>query len=231
MADAAARGWGNPGKPGSATGATFRRNYIVPIDAGGRRLYVHRQVAHLFKGFIDEIVARGYRIDQGDVDDWGYAHRLIRGSKTTLSNHSWGLAVDLNATTNPMLASRLVTDMPAWVVECAEKWGLHWGGNYKSRPDPMHFEFLGRPEDVALYPLPAHEPTVAAKGDDLLMAAAKDDNDARKALILDWYVNDLGRVPNDDEVALHLWVFARDGAFACRKGIAASPEATKRRAG
>lgn len=150
MTSASARGWGYPGPPGSPQGEAFRRANIVKITAGGVVLWVHKDVARLFRGFINEIVERGYSV-KDRADDWGYAHRMIRGSTRTLSNHSWGLAVDLNATTNPM-GSRLVTDMPAWVIECAEKWGLSWGGRYKTRPDAMHFEFLGRPEDVARYP-------------------------------------------------------------------------------
>lgn len=140
------RGWGDPDAPG------YRQKHIVKIRAGGRDLYVRREVAHLFKGFIDEIVRGGYRIDLGPIDDWGYANRDIRGRPGVKSNHSWGLAVDLNARTNPM-GSKLKTDMPRWVVDTAQKWGLLWGGTYKTRPDAMHFEFVGRPSDVARYPL------------------------------------------------------------------------------
>lgn len=147
---ARARGWGDPDSPG------YRQKHIVRITAGGRDLWVRREVAHLFKGFIDEIVARGYRIDLGGVDDWGFANRDIRGRPGVKSNHSWGLAVDLNARTNPM-GPKLITDMPAWVVDVAEKWGLLWGGAYRTRPDAMHFEFVGRPGDVARYPLQLEE--------------------------------------------------------------------------
>ncbi len=146
------RGWGDPGSPGSVKGQQYRRDHIIEIRAGGIRLWVHRGVAHLFQGFINEIVARGYRVD--DVaDDWGYNHRYIRGqeAKKILSNHSWGLAIDLNAVTNPQ-GRVLRTDMPDWVVEAATRWGFYWGGNYKTTPDAMHFEFLGRPEDVHRFP-------------------------------------------------------------------------------
>lgn len=145
------RGWGDPDSPG------YRQKHIVKITAGGRDLWVRREVAHLFKGFIDEIVRGGYRIDLGPIDDWGYANRDIRGRPGVKSNHSWGLAVDLNARTNPM-GSKLKTDMPRWVVEAGKKWGLLWGGTYKSRPDAMHYEFVGRPEDVARYPLRIEPP-------------------------------------------------------------------------
>src|SRR4030095_4450851 len=58
------------------------------------------------------------------------------------SNHAWGLAIDLNALTNPQ-GSVLRTDMPKEVGQLAAKYGLRWGGNYQKRPDAMHFEFIG----------------------------------------------------------------------------------------
>lgn len=159
MTTAADRGWGDPGPPGSTAGKQYRLEHIVGIDAGGARLYVRRELAHIFKGFVDEIVEKGYKID-GHADDWGFAHRPIRGYENRyaaskdprwLSNHSWGLAVDLNATDHPL--GKRGTGVPQYVVEAARRWGLFWGGNYSGRPDEMHFEFLGRPEDVARFPL------------------------------------------------------------------------------
>lgn len=80
---------------------------------------------------------------------------------------------------------------------------------------------------VATPPAPAHAPFEG----DLLMPVAKDDNDARQTLIIEWFLRDLNRLPSDDDLALHLWVFARDGAKACRLGIAESEEAKRRRKG
>jgi hypothetical protein len=153
MADAQARGWG-PGWP------DCQGSKMVTIHAGGIKLSVRREVAPIFKGFCDELVQRGYPLG-AVADDWGFACRQIRGSDKA-SNHSWGLAVDLNSTENPM-GSKLVTDFPAWAVEMGEKkYGLHWGGRYKSRPDAMHWEWLGTPDEAkwlvgALAALPASE--------------------------------------------------------------------------
>lgn len=146
MGTPAARGWGSVGAPGSRTGAAYRTKNIVKVSEGGISIWVHREVAPLFEAAILECTKRGYRFDKVK-DDWGYAHRLIRGSTTTLSNHSWGLAADLNATKNPMTADgKNHTDMPAWVVAVFTKHGFSWGGNYSGkRKDPMHFEFLSTP--------------------------------------------------------------------------------------
>lgn len=162
MADARSRGWGWPGKPGSAEDRKYQRDHITTITVGGIKLRVRNEVAPLFAGFIVDITSRGYDLSQV-ADDWGFNNRDIRGRPGVKSNHAWGLAVDLNATTNPMTSDGKVhTDMPRWVVDCATKWGLHWGGNYTgSRKDPMHFEFLGRPSDVDAYPLTREDEDMA----------------------------------------------------------------------
>jgi hypothetical protein len=85
-------------------------------------------------------------IEQGILDDWGYAERPIRGG-TELSNHASGTAIDLNATSHP-----LATD-PAANFSRAEIDTIHailartrgcvrWGGDYTGRKDGMHFEIV-----------------------------------------------------------------------------------------
>jgi hypothetical protein len=114
---------------------------LTKITVDNRNFYVHPEVAPLFKGFLEEITARGYSLDEGILDDWSFLCRPIRGSETP-SEHSRGTAIDINAVHNPM-GSTLRTDMPWWVPVVAKKWGLRWGGDYTTRKDAMHFEFIG----------------------------------------------------------------------------------------
>jgi hypothetical protein len=172
--DARDLGWGWPGAPGSAAEASYRRAHIAVVSVAGIRLAVRREVAHLFVGFITELVGFGYRLDV-NADDWGFANRDVRGAPGAKSNHSWGLAVDLNALDNPMAeahpahggsaghdARGVHTDMPAETAGLASTWGLRWGANYAgSRKDAMHFEFVGAPGDVARYPLRPRTPQEA----------------------------------------------------------------------
>ena len=146
---ASARGWGRVGAPGSATGRTYHARNIVNIHTSGITVACHRLIAPLLKAAVDECTAKGYRFDKVK-DDWGWSHRWIRGRPGVLSNHSWGLAVDLNATKNPMTTDgKNHTDMPAWVVATMQKYGFSWGGNYRAkRRDPMHYEMLGTPASV-----------------------------------------------------------------------------------
>src|SRR5207244_479516 len=98
-----------------------------------------RDVASIVAFLFGETEKRGYRLRTGQC--WGYCNRAIRGG-TAPSNHSWGLAVDINAPANPM-GRRLVTDMPEWMPKLWRDWGFGWGGDYLSRKDAMHYEFLG----------------------------------------------------------------------------------------
>jgi hypothetical protein len=66
-----------------------------------------------------------------------YAPRFIdRNPELPLSNHAFGLAIDLNTDTNQLGTTG---DMDPRVVEIFERWGFEWGGRW-DRPDPMHFE-------------------------------------------------------------------------------------------
>jgi hypothetical protein len=149
---ASQRGWGNPGRPGSAQGRRYEAENIVsvkvPLFLGGGHItvLVHRDIAAMvFAG----VRASSRVFDfNGLRDDWGWAHRYIRGreDEQILSNHSWGLAIDLDATQNPQqrrVPGRPIRrTIPDEVVVIMAKHGFAWGGNYAKTPDPMHFECL-----------------------------------------------------------------------------------------
>ena len=212
MPNAYERGWGDP------TAKGYRAAHIVGVQVAGLpTLYLRREVARLFLGFLEEIKARGFKFNARN-DDWGFAPRPIRGyeqqwQKTHdfhwLSNHAWGLAADLDASDHPL--GHRNTGIPAWVVECAHKWGLSWGGDYVNRPDEMHFEMLGTPADVAKYPI-NHPSAPGAHEEDLLMAVAKDDDDARRCLIRDWCWRYWGSPPSAAEQDTILHTFQSKGA-------------------
>jgi hypothetical protein len=64
-----------------------------------------------------------------------YYPRFIAGS-TKLSNHSFGLALDINVPGNQR---GTVGEMHPLVVDIFKKWGFAWGGDW-NYTDPMHFE-------------------------------------------------------------------------------------------
>jgi len=69
--------------------------------------------------------------------------RFIRGSRTTLSNHAFGSAFDINVPSNYLgTQPALVGEMGSVrkLVPLANEFGFYWGGHYPNRPDGMHFE-------------------------------------------------------------------------------------------
>jgi hypothetical protein len=136
---AAQRGWG-AGWP-SCAGAKAAGTAVVTAATSGTRMSVHKRIARLVDLLIDQTEHRGYRLVSGQCG--GYNCRPIGGTRSP-SNHSWGLAVDLNWQRNPMRRP-LTTDIPAWMVQLWNRYGFAWGGHYNGTPDAMHFEFMGTP--------------------------------------------------------------------------------------
>jgi hypothetical protein len=114
------------------------KSYVVPGTTV--KLACAEKVAPLLIGFAAEFHNLIEPIN-GSVDDWGYCYRMVRGSTDKLSNHSSGTALDLNASKHPL--GRIGTfdsvKVPM-ILALARKYGLRWGGEYKSRYDEMHFE-------------------------------------------------------------------------------------------
>lgn len=147
MSDATARGWGTATAPG------YREQHITSCKAGGISVPVHKAVADVFR-YLFTKMSEHYTL-AGYADDWGYCLRCIRGTgpglhdpSCVLSNHSWGLAVDLDASVNPMTKDLHAAHefIRAVVDPILAPFGgrLVWGGEYTGpRKDYMHFEYVG----------------------------------------------------------------------------------------
>lgn len=111
---------------------------------------VRRELEELITRLVKETSNRGYRFGvQGNPSYgcWGFNCRAIAGTDKP-SNHSWGLAVDINAPKNPQ-NRRLITDMPSWMPDLWNAYGFRWGGDYvNSKKDAMHYEFMGSVGDA-----------------------------------------------------------------------------------
>jgi hypothetical protein len=105
------------------------------------RIRVHRlvgaQVQALFQAWEDA----GLR---NRILTWAgsFAARYVRGSRTTLSNHAWGTAFDINVAWNArghVPALRGEKGSVRELVPIANDHGFYWGGHF-TRRDGMHFE-------------------------------------------------------------------------------------------
>jgi hypothetical protein len=100
-------------------------------------------------------------IDTGQLDDWGFAVRPIRGQDVeydadgnaiNLSNHASGTAEDLNATKHPLGKRNTFSAAKTAAIRARLKvygGAIRWGGDYTGRPDEMHYEIVKSPEFCA----------------------------------------------------------------------------------
>lgn len=133
--------WANTSRLGHPLSPGWQDNQLTWIEpVKGQRWQVHKQAATAFDGLLKDLIAAGYN----PTSSGGFNYRTKRGRKS-LSQHAFGTAIDLNADANPMLSAgqKRVSDLPPNTAEIAKKWGLDWGGNWKS-PDSMHFEYQGQ---------------------------------------------------------------------------------------
>lgn len=78
------------------------------------------------------------------VKSWegAFVARFVRGSRTTLSNHAFGSAFDINYSGNELgkvPAAKGTPNSVRELVPLAHEHGFYWGGHF-SRGDGMHFE-------------------------------------------------------------------------------------------
>jgi len=120
-----------------------------PVKGTQIKLRCAEKIAPLLVGFAAEFHEKVEPIDEGTLDDWGYAFRMVRGREDRLSNHSSGTAIDLNATKHPLGAEHTFAEgKAAIIIELAAKYGLKWGGTYRNRKDEMHFEVCLTPKQA-----------------------------------------------------------------------------------
>jgi hypothetical protein len=116
------------------------------FPAGVRRGDVHIVLGYVARRFYREVEAlvKGWC--------WGHSYRVISGS-TSLSNHSSGTAIDLNAPRHPLgksgtFSATQRSHIRSILNSCNGV--VRWGGDYSGRKDEMHFEINVRPGDARL---------------------------------------------------------------------------------
>lgn len=151
------------------------KTFVVPGTGAlpGRapvKLAVRADVAPLLIEFARWWHAEIEPLDVGQLDDWGYAARSVRGSASP-SFHWAGIAIDVNALKHPLGRRGTVTPAQhARIVSKAASLGLRWGGTYTSRADEMHAEIIVKlPRALELVralqaPAPPRPPAPAAAG-------------------------------------------------------------------
>jgi hypothetical protein len=99
-----------------------------------KRLYCNRDMVKPLSAAFGNIVQRGL-VDQLKTWDGCFNIRRKRGGES-LSLHSWGVAIDVNASWNQFGKPPTMTSE---FVACFTDAGFDWGGLW-SKPDGMHFQ-------------------------------------------------------------------------------------------
>lgn len=116
------------------------------VPGANRKLTTRREVLPLFLALAADYDRWVAPIDEGKLDDWGYAYRPSRVN-TSWSNHASGTAIDLNAAAE---GSRSLSNRKWYarlgrinqVKRIKRIYAiLNWGGDWSDRYyDPMHWE-------------------------------------------------------------------------------------------
>ena len=114
-----------------------------PMKSG---ILVHRKIVPALNAAFNEIWEKvgkdQKKADATGITDFGgcFNIRQIAGSNSW-SNHSWAMALDFSPSTNGFNMKGTLSKI---VVDAFKRQGAFWGGDYKGRKDPMHFEFVSR---------------------------------------------------------------------------------------
>lgn len=130
---------------GSLDREDFEARYLVafplpyPLLFAGKtvvRARCHRALVENFLAAFEAIAASGL---EDEARNYGgiYARRNARGLSKP-STHSWGIAIDIEPARYPLGSKNR---LPQGVVDAFAAAGFFYGGDFKGRKDPMHFQF------------------------------------------------------------------------------------------
>ena len=121
-------------------------NYLKNAGKPCERIFCNTDMHDpLFEAF-DSVLVSGVEKELKTFDGC-FNVRYVRGSSSVLSLHSYAIAIDLNAATNPLGGQSSWSDK---FIRCFTDAGFIWGGNFKARKDPMHFQFCGPRQEMKL---------------------------------------------------------------------------------
>lgn len=123
------------------------RLHTFKVTGTRRSLRLRYDIGGYLAAFAAEYHKQVMPIDVGPLDDWSYAAPRLGRASSKISDHSGGVAIDLNAIGEGRQGQRL-----AWFLAHPIKYArlrallrkyklLEWGGDYKTFVDPMHFTF------------------------------------------------------------------------------------------
>jgi hypothetical protein len=105
----------------------------VPIMG---RVTCHRLMVPQLRGALQEVQDAGLGGLLRTYDGCYVPRFIARNPDNSISLHTWGIAIDMDAATN---YRGIRGTMDLRIVEVFKRWGFAWGGDWRYT-DPMHFE-------------------------------------------------------------------------------------------
>lgn len=128
-----------PDTPSTSWAAGIPLTYVT--SSTGKKAEVAVPLAKRFQGFIKELEATGYKINElGGFRPDGPPAGNVDGKGPQYA-HPYGAAIDINWTKNPAFVGKRFGDFPRNSGEIASKYGLGWGSKFD---DAMHFSAMKR---------------------------------------------------------------------------------------
>ena len=99
-----------------------------------KKIYCNRDMVTPLSNAFQNLITRGF-VSELKTWDGCFNIRKKRGL-SSMSLHSWGIAIDVNAFENGL---NQTPKLSAGFVKCFTDAGFNWGGNW-TRKDGMHFQ-------------------------------------------------------------------------------------------
>lgn len=125
--------YGDPVKESNMTIWDVPTNLEVGVIP--KRLYCNRDMVQPLSVAFKNLIDTG-KVSELKTFDGCFNIRKKRGLNS-MSLHSWGIAIDVNAAWNALGANPTLS--PEF-VKCFTDAGFEWGGTWASRVDGMHFQ-------------------------------------------------------------------------------------------
>lgn len=128
--------FGDPAIPANESKYMVMWDVPAELEIGTipKRIYCNKLMIEPLSRAFKNLISRGF-VNELKTWDGCFNVRRKRGL-TSLSIHSWALAVDVNASENQL---NMVPKLSAGFVKCFTDAGFDWGGIW-TRRDGMHFQ-------------------------------------------------------------------------------------------
>lgn len=117
----------------------WQKQNITKLILGKKTLWCHKLIAPVLIEIYKELsdIHLEHEFDLSNGGGCFVPRHITWNPRKLLSNHSWGIALDLNPKKYPYGSK---SKPNAKLIEIFENNGFIWGGRWKT-PDPMHFEW------------------------------------------------------------------------------------------